>query len=107
MKLSKRYLNRIIKNFLFEQEDKDAVSADYDTDRDALENIIKYKTDNEAVAIVIGKLKGGDEMKLPDKIKSILSVNASNEEKNNILDDETVYNEKDFTDKYGGLIKFV
>lgn len=109
MKIKKEKLKKLIENFLFEQEEESEDVNDKEKELDKLEDIIATKSDNEAMAIFIGKLKGGDKIKIPNKIKSILiNLDATPEEKiSDIESDSEVYDDKGFAEKYGNLLKFV
>jgi len=108
MKIKKENLKKLIENFLLEQEEPEE-NSDKEKESDKLEDIIGPKSDNEAMAIFIGKLKGGDKIPMPNKIKSIISnLDATpSEKKSEIESDTEVYDEKGFSEKYGILLKFV
>lgn len=109
MKIKKENLKKLIENFLFEQEEKAEDSSTKEKESEKLEDIIGPKSDNEAMAIFIGKLKAGDKIPMPNKIKSIIiNLDATpDDKKSEIETDSEIYDEKGFAEKYGSLIKFV
>ena len=81
-----------------EEESKEEPEKD---PKETLEDALKDETPQEALRIVIGKLKAGDSLVLPVKIREILASVADDNQKLKIPKDEKEYNEETFTAKYG------